>query len=129
MEKIPSAMKLHLRYRLYIAEMNLDINVLRIFDDYVKEMEVKKKDPEVNKGVRLFQKKFVDFRTEIDELRHEMHLQKMKLAALDRDNKTLDKKTYKADNHQDLKKRYKAYRESFDKLKKKFRLFEEEWLN
>lgn len=122
-------MKLHLRYRLYIAEMNLDINVLRIFEDYVKEMEAKKKEPEVNKGILFFQKKFVEFRKEIDELRHEMHLQKMKLAALDRDNKTLDKKTYKADNHLDLKKRYKTYRESFDKLKKKFRLFEEEWLN
>ena len=37
-----SIMTLHLEYRLWIAEMNADINVLRIFDDYLKELIRKK---------------------------------------------------------------------------------------
>ena len=36
MNAAPTIMTLHLRYRLWIAEMNFDINVLRIFEDYIK---------------------------------------------------------------------------------------------
>jgi len=128
MAQIPSVMKLHLRYRLLIAEMNLDINILRIFEDYLNELESKKREPEVRIGLEKFQKEFAASREEIDQLRHEMHIIKMKLAALARDNKTLDQKTYVSDNHKVLFDRYKAHRRHFESLKKEFSQFEGEWL-
>lgn len=124
----PSAMKLHLRYRLYIAEMNFDINVLRIFEDYIQELQSKSIEPDVKKGVAYFKQNFESLRKTIDAMRHEMHILKMKLAALAREKKTLDTKSYKEDNHKGIKTRYKAYRENFEKIKDEFRHFEGEWL-
>jgi hypothetical protein len=125
----PSIMSLHLRYRLWIAEMNSDINVLRIFDDYLIELESKKKIKEVIKGIDVFKQQFISLRKEIDELRHEMHLVKMKLAAVARDNMPRDNKTSLTDNHNTLKIRYAAFRKTFNKVKKEFGLFEGKWLN
>ena len=47
MPDYPSAMSLHLQYRLWIAELNFDINVLRIFGDYLTELRTKRKEQEV----------------------------------------------------------------------------------
>src|SRR4051794_13555360 len=94
-----SIMGLHLRYRLRIAEMNADINILRIFDDYLKELSSKQDKPEVKNKIDDFQKEFVCFRKEIDELRDAMHILKMKLASYVREKKPLDYKTYKEDNY------------------------------
>ena len=122
-------MHLHLRYRLWIAEMNADINVLRIFNDYVLELDSKKRLPEVMKGIDLFKKQFISIRKEIDELSHEMHLIKMKLAAAARAKNPLSKKSFREDNHKALKKRYTAFRKTFTKIKKEFGLFEGKWLD
>jgi chromosome segregation ATPase len=125
----PSVMSLHLRYRLWIAEMNFDINVLRIFNDYLAALSTKKEESEVNKGISQFEQQFTDLRKEIDDLRNEMHLLKMKLAAFAREKKPLDYKTYQTDNHTALKKRYLAFRDHFEKIKKEFGNFESKWLN
>ena len=129
MPDTPVIMKLHLRYRLWIAELNSDINVLRIFDDYLLELKSKKNMPEVNTWIIHFKQKFISLRKEIDELRHEMHLIKMKLAAAARDNKPLNKKTSTVDNPDALKNRYTAFRKTFNKTKKEFGLFEGKWFN
>jgi uncharacterized coiled-coil DUF342 family protein len=123
-----SIMHLHLRYRLWIAEMNADINVLRIFNDYLLELEAKKKVLEVMKGIDHFKKQFISLRKELDELSHEMHLIKMKLAAAARENKPLTKKNSSGNNHKVLKKSYNAFRKTFTKVKKEFGLFEGKWL-
>ena len=128
MAQVPSVMSLHLRYRLLIAELNFDINVLRIFDDYVHELLVKRKEPDVKKGIAGFEKEFAQLRNEIDELRHEMHLQKMKLGAMSKEQKQFDQKIYKAGNHSAVWKRYTAYRKNFDAVKNAFGKFEGEWL-
>jgi len=129
MPATPSIMSLHLRYRLWIAEMNFDINVLRIFNDYLEALSSREEESEVNTGIGDFERKFAAFRKEIDDLRNEMHLLKMKLAAFSREKKPLDYKTYLADNHTGLKKRYLGFREEFDKVKKEFGGFEVKWLN
>ncbi|MEO6963740.1 MAG: hypothetical protein ABIY90_17360 [Puia sp.] len=129
MRVTPSVMSLHLRYRLWIAEMNSDINVLWIFNDYLAALSTKKEESEVNKGISQFEQQFTDLRKEIDDLRNEMHLVKMKLAAFAREKKQLDYKTYQADNHTALKKRYLAFRDHFEKIKKDFGNFELKWLN
>ena len=124
-----SIMELHLRYRLRIAEMNADITVLRIFDDYIKELAARRNEPKVKTRIDYFQKKFITFRKEIDEMRDAMHILKMKLASYAREKKPLDYKTYKADNYEGLKKRYSDFRKSFEKVKNDFIKFESEWLD
>lgn len=128
MPSTPSTMGLHLRYRLWIAELNSEINMLRIFDDYIKELSSSNKEAEVKTSIAQFKKQFEGFRKEIDELRHEMHMIKMKLASYSREKKNIDFKTYKSDNHSGLKKRYLAYRKLFEKNKKEFGRFEAKWL-
>ena len=129
MSAAPAIMTLHLRYRLWIAEMNFDINVLRIFEDYIKELSSRNEQPEVKTGIADFKKKFGDIRKEIDELRHEMHLHKMKLAYISRQGKKLDPENYKADDHDALKKQYINFRKKIEKLKSEFTDFENKWLN
>jgi uncharacterized coiled-coil DUF342 family protein len=121
-------MGLHLRYRLWIAEMNSDISVLRIFDDYLKELRSKRNEDEAKHKIEDFQKQFTDLRNEIDELRDNMHILKMKLAALSRENKTLDKDTFDEDKHEELKKKYFAFRKTFDETKDAFISFGSKWL-
>ena len=67
-------------------------------------------------------------RKEIDDLKHEMHLLKMKLAAYAKAGETIDKTTYQADDHEVLKSRYDDFRNRFDKMKINFGEFEAQWL-
>jgi hypothetical protein len=120
MPAAPSAMNLHLRYRLWIAEMNFDIVVIRIFDEYLTELRQKRKDPEVKSKIDYFEHQFKKLRTEIDDLRHEMHIGKMKLGAIIRDGKTFDYNTYKKENHIPLKKKHAGYKVFFKKINSEF---------
>ncbi len=126
----PSILNLHLRYRLWIAELNFDITVLRIFDDYLSELQSKKINvPDVINGIIEYKRIFIDLRKEIDELRHDMHLNKMKLAAATRDNKPLKDKISSLENHNTIKSHYASYRKKFSQFKKEFGQFEGTWLN
>jgi hypothetical protein len=129
MPHTPSVMRLHLRYRLWIAEMNFDIDMLRIFEDYQQELLNKKDEPEVKTGIDYFENQFILLRKDIDELRHEMHLLKMKLAAYLREAKPVNYKTYQTDNHTELKNRYLTFRRKMDNVKNEFEHFEGKWLN
>ncbi len=120
----PSVMSLHLRYRLWIAEMNLDINVLRIFDDHLTELRSKRKESVMKLKGESFDQEFKKLRTEIDELRHEMHIGKMKLGAYARDGKPLDYKIFNKENHAPLKKKLAEYKEHFKKINQAFSIFE-----
>jgi hypothetical protein len=117
----PSLLRLHLRYRLWIAEMNEDITVLRIFDDHLTELSGLNKSS-MQTSIENFKKQFADFRTEIDKLKHEMHLQKMNLAALGRDGGTEEK--INADEHAALQQRYTDFRKRFDAAKDDFASYE-----
>jgi DNA repair exonuclease SbcCD ATPase subunit len=128
MIKTPSIMSLHLGYRLCIAEMNEDINVLRIFDDYIAELESLKDHQEVKDGIKEFEQKFVELRKDIDDLRHEMHLQKMKLASYSREMKAYTPVMYNDDRHEELKQEYDQFRQKFDRVKKEFGEFTGAWL-
>ena len=129
MPHTPSVMSLHLRYRLWIAEMNSDINILRIFDDYKKEIEFKRGEPEVKARINYFEEQFICVRKDIDDLRHKMHILKMQLAVYSKEMKPLTHKIYQSENHAGLKKRYFTFRKIFNKIKDEFSQFEEEFLN
>ncbi|MBG9374813.1 hypothetical protein I5907_01090 [Panacibacter sp. DH6] len=113
-------MKLHLRYRLWIAEMNEDITVLRIFDDHLAELAAKKQDAETTGFVNKSKEQFADFRRQIDELKHEMHLHKMNIAAFMRDEENARQANAADEEHVSLQKRYIDFRERFDKAKQVF---------
>ena len=119
----PNIMGLHFHYRLWIAEMNSHINILRIFEDYVDEIRSKKNEPAVKSGIESFQQHFASLRKQIDELRHEMHLAKMNLAAYAK-QKLPDKKSFSSGSHKELKKLYSGYKKTFEKIKKEFAQFE-----
>jgi uncharacterized coiled-coil DUF342 family protein len=109
--------------------MNFDINILRIFEDYVQELLQKNKLPEVADGISAFKKKFADIRNEIDELRHEMHLHKMKLAAISREGIQPEDQTYLADAHDAIQIQFLDFRKKIEMLKTEFTDFENKWLN
>jgi hypothetical protein len=129
MPDYPSAMSLHLQYRLWIAELNFDINVLRIFGDYLTDLRTRRKEQEVKSKADYFEKTFQNLRTEIDELLHEMHIGKMKLGAFGRDNKPFDYKLFNSENQAPLKKRLSAYKAEFKKINAEFEEFEGQWLS
>lgn len=124
----PTLMSLHLKYRLLIAELNFDINVLRIFGDYLTELRAKRKEAEVKAKNDYFEKQFLGLRTEIDEIRHEMQLGKMNLGAFAREGQPFDYKSYNKETHAPLKIRLAAYRTKFKDIKKEFGEFEGQWL-
>ncbi len=129
MPKTPSTLGLHLRYRIWIAEMNADITTLRIFDDYLEGLEPGKKDQHLKTVTEEFKKQFITLRKQMDDLKHEMHLQKMKLAASTREGIAIDKKLYQSDNHAALKKHYTLYRKAFNKMKAGFGLIRDNWVD
>ena len=53
----------------------------------IDELKIKKTETETKGLADGFKKRFTDYRKEIDELRHQMHLLKMKLAADSREKK------------------------------------------
>jgi len=129
MPATPSAMSLHLKYRLWIAELNFDINVLRIFGDYLTELRSRHKEPEVKAKSDYFEKTFQGLRNEIDELRHELHIGKMKLGAFGRDGKPFDYKVFNSENQLPMKKRFSGYKSDFKKINIEFEEFEGQWLS
>ena len=118
-----SIQKLHLQYRLLISEMNSDINMLRIFEDHIKENLSKKSEPIIINKVDYFKNSFIDLRKEIDDLRNVMHQKKMKLFALSKEKEVLNRKIFKSDNHDKVLKQFKVYRKKFNRIKKEFLAF------
>ena len=123
-----SAMSIHLRYRLWIAELNFDINILRIFGDYLAELRTRRKESDVKAKTDYFEQVFNAFRTEIDEIRHELHIGKMKLGAFARDSKSFNYKLFNVESHAALKKRLAEFKQKFKKLNQEFGKFEAQWL-
>ena len=128
MNTTSSIMGLHLRYRLWIAELNQDITVLRIFDDYLKEIENKKIEPGIKNEVDKYKIHFGDLRKEIDELRHNMHLHKMQLAAESKESLQRDNEEFKSEDYIKSEKHYQSFRKLFDQIKEDFISFEEKSL-
>jgi hypothetical protein len=128
MPQTQSLMSLHRSYRLCIAEMNFDINVLRIFDDSLQELASVKPEPALKEGIKHFEQQFIMMRKEIDEMKHEMHLVKMKLAANSKEVGQSNETTHTTDNHGALKKAYSDFRKKFDAVKKEYKRFEDEWM-
>lgn len=115
---------LHLEYRLWIAELNFDINLIRIFNDRLLEIGEENKAAETKKKVQDFEKKFSVNRDTIDSLRHRMHLEKMNLAAIARENAKPGLKIPVPENYASIRNDFFEFRVSFNDLKSDFLRFE-----
>jgi hypothetical protein len=119
-----SFLNLHLQSRLHIAELNANINLLRIYHDYLEELKSKNGDAEVNNEVIRFERLFPVLREEIDSLRNELHLLKMKFATYSREDKVFDTSIYSSTGFDILQKKYNDFQKSFEKTKKELDNFE-----
>ena len=118
----------HLRFRLWIAELNFYINVLRIYNDYL-DQRTEVKDEAVIKKIDYFKHTFDVFRKEIDDLKHEMHLVKMTLAANLRDTEHVTDEKCETEKFTLLQNQFTSLYEKFETLKEEYIQFEENLLN
>ena len=114
-------MNLHLKYRLWISEMNADINVLRIFNDYLHWFKAQQNSKYVENEICIFEEHFQALRKELDELRHDMHLIKMKLGGLSKDEDAGIQEVKDAIDYKASKEHYKTFRKKFAAIKKEFK--------
>jgi predicted nucleic acid-binding Zn-ribbon protein len=119
---------LHLRYRLWIAELNHCIDIIRISQDYYAfEGKDKQDATAVTDGIEYFKKRFIELRKEIDDLRNNFHLLKMKIAADAKTMKEIDQKTYVAESHDEIKKQMIAFKKIFSGVINEFCRFEKKY--
>jgi len=115
-----SLKSLHLEYRIWIAELNFDINLIRIFNDRLTELR-----SEYKTETESFDNGFNVSRETIDELRHRMHIEKMNLAAMARSNQaTADVEIKIPENYKSIRDDFFKFRISFNELKSEFLRFE-----
>ena len=115
-----SLKSLHLEYRIWIAELNFDINLIRIFNDRLTELRTDHKTE-----TETFDRKFNTCRDKIDGLRHRMHIEKMGLAAIARNNNVTAHYEIKIpENYTLIRDDFFAFRISFNDLKSEFLRFE-----
>lgn len=116
-----SVMDLHLKYRLWISEMNADISVLRILNDYLRWFKAQQNGKSVEKEIGTFEGQFQGLRKELDELRHEMHITKMKLAVLSKNEDAPLQEVKDAIGYKANKEHYKTFRKKFTAVIKDFK--------
>jgi hypothetical protein len=117
MPSVLSFMNLHLQCRLWIAELNWDINMLRIYNDHLQELAAKPEGSGLKDRIGDFEALFPEMRKDIDDLRNDLHLLKMKLATYVREEKIFDEATFKSSGYEELKKRLLAFQKNFGKVK------------
>ena len=103
--------------------MNFDINVIRIYKDYLQELSADTREDNLIKKAGDFEKTLQSFPNDIDDLRNEMHLLKMKLAGQIRKQKQGEAVAGKTDDHAGLKTRYVNFRKRFETLKSDLSVF------
>ena len=124
MAETASLKSLHLEYRIWIAELNLDINLIRIFNDRVIEMTGENHPGDSKSIIEVFKSKFNVCRETIDELRHRMHIEKMNLAATAREQSDPYNLTDFLKNYGIIREDFFAFRVTFNELKNEFLKFE-----
>ena len=114
---IPTNFSLHLRYRLWIADLNADITILRILDDAIRELRTLGKEHTLLSKASDYEQQFINYRREIDDLKHEMHLMKMKMAANSREIQPGNKLPEENHHQEVLEQKYSDFRQRFEQLK------------
>ena len=120
--------KLHLEYQSWIAELNFDIELIRIFEGHLEYIASKTSSKKVLAKVEQFQNQFIRQREVIHELRHDLNISEKQLAAFVRDMAPIGYDNERLDNHSEIRDRFLTFRDLFEELKIRFRYFESEHL-
>jgi hypothetical protein len=120
--------KLHVEYQSWIAELNFDIELIRIFEGHLEYIASQTSSKKVLAKVEQFQNQFIRQREVIDELRHDLNVSEKQLAAFVRDMAPIGYENERLDNHSELREKFLTFRDLFEEMKIRFRYFESEHL-
>ena len=117
MSETVSCKSLHLEYRLWIAELNYSITLIRIFHDRLEELQKDMPDNAVLSAIPGLSAKLSDSRAVIDELTHRMQIEKMNLARISRESRVINVRIPLPDNYSANRNDFYSFRTSFETLK------------
>ncbi|MFI5186387.1 MAG: hypothetical protein ACHQF0_06665 [Chitinophagales bacterium] len=120
--------KLHIEYQLWIAELNFDIELIKIFEGHLAFITSHNTSKKLLAHIEQFQNQFIRQREVIDELKHDLNISEKQLASFVRDMATVGYENERLDNHSGLRDRFLRFRDLFEELKTRFRHFETEHL-
>ncbi len=120
--------KLHIEYQFWLAELNFDIELIKIFEAHLAFISSNNSSKKLMPRIEQFQNQFIRQREVIDELKHDLNVSEKQLAAFVRDMASVGYENERLDNHSELREKFLTFRELFDELKTKFRHFETEHL-
>jgi hypothetical protein len=120
--------KLHTEYKLWIVELNFDIELIKIFEDHLASIASRNTAKKLMPQIEQFQNQLICQREVIDELKHDLNISERQLAAFVRDMVPIGFENERLDNHYGLRERFLTFRNLFEDLKSRFRQFETEWM-
>src|SRR5689334_23915963 len=101
--------KLHLEYQSWIAELNFDIELIRIFEVHLEHIASQTSSKRVLAKVEQFPNQFIRQREVIDELRHDLNISERQLAAFVRDMAPIGYENERLDNHSEIRDRFLTF--------------------
>ena len=120
--------KLHIEYQFWIAELNFDVELIKIFESHLAFIASGNTAKKLMPGIEQFQNQFIRQREVIDELKHDLNVSEKQLAAFVREMSPIGFDNERLDNHSGLRARFLTFHDLFDDLKGRFRHFESEWM-
>jgi len=120
--------KLHIEYQLWIAELNFDIELIKIFESHLSFIVSHNSSKRLLAHVEQFQNQFIRQREVIDEIKHDLNISEKQLASFVRDMVPIGFENERLDNHSEARERFLVFRDLFEELKNRFRHFETEHL-
>lgn len=118
--------KLHAEYQFWIAELNFDTELIKIFENHLAYITVHNTSKKISAHIEQFQNQFIRQREVIDELKHDLNISEKQLVSFIRDMSAIGFENERLDNHSELREKFLTFRNLFDDLKTRFRHFESE---
>jgi hypothetical protein len=115
---------LHLEYNTWIAELNFDTELIRIFESHLAELVSRNSGTEIRAQIEHFQNQFIRQKEVIDELKHELNIAEKQLAGFAKEMSAVGYENERLDNHAGLRDKFLIFRKIFSELKEEFHRFE-----
>jgi hypothetical protein len=117
--------RLHLEYKLWIAELNFNIEMINVFEAHLENIVTPNLyNKDVLGKIEHFQNQFIRQHEVIDELKHDLHTSEIQLAAFTHEMAPVGYEFERLDNHSGLRERFLIFRKIFNDLKEEFHSFE-----
>jgi hypothetical protein len=119
-----SVRRLHLEYKLWIAELSFNKELLNIYEMNLQDLAKDNPNKDIMPMVEHFQNQFILKKEQIDELMHDLHVSEVQLAALARNRSGPGLANLRLDNHPELRQEMIMFRKLMEELKQEFHQFE-----